>query len=288
MSEGGAPAGGQQSVGAAGEAGTGEGGAGGELGLGGAGGAPGGPLNVLYATFNGTLVRLDPETAGLVEIDTVRNAAQQGTVYPDIALTWDRLQGVARALVNPFTAPQLGVIDLCTGLVTLGPSLTLNAVPLTNAEAFAQHPNGTFYVGSGTVQYLSPTLGTLNVTTGAVTAIGSYDTTQDDADHYTFVGDQLHVLDVGSAVYGWYRLSLTTGAATLVAEPPGTVTTSPQRIEFDETRQQGFGWRANDRQLLAVNVVDASTSPIGETHAAGAYANAAMRGFMSAPLASCP
>lgn len=85
-----------------------------------------------------------------------------------------------------------------------------------------------------------------------------------------------------------YRLSLTTGAATPVAVASGAGNTAPHRVVYDSGREKAYGWRFSDHQLLEVNLTTALGTAIGETHPLGTYANAALRGFMSAPASACP
>jgi hypothetical protein len=261
-------------------------------------GADAGPAgNVVYASFNGVLVRIDPDTAALTEIGNVRNAANEQTIYKDLVLARSNTPNTALMITSYYQTPTLASLDLCTGVATLGPTLKRTNPNNLVVEGLAVHPNGTVYVASGnppspSTQPYSNYLGTLDLETGNITDLSTttIDSGQDDTDMLFVRDDTLYGVDVLTANnrLDLFTLNLTTGAASIVASPTyGGSTTVPLRIDYDASRQKAFSWRPSDRNLLEINLTTGAATALGATHANTAYASQPSRGFFVAPRANC-
>lgn len=317
VSGGGEPAGsggaggadtGEHSAGAGGVPVPSDAGAGGASGSGfggesfaGAGGSGGGITgNVVFATFGTKLVWLEPETAKLHEVGDMRSA-QGNVTYAEVVLAYGNVPGEAWIVTPRYDAtanqppPELGKLNLCTGVVSELSTLTRVGTAPTALEGLAMHPNGTWYVSTGTNaagpnQYLTNKLGTLNVTTRVITDLaGTITTLTDDLDSMAFVGDVLYGIDVnttGSQLH-LVTANLATGAVNHVATPTSTGATAvPLRLAYDDTRSTAYSWRQSDRNLLAMNLVNGTVTAIGETHPAVVYPGDTVQGFTVAPV--CP
>jgi hypothetical protein len=296
-------AGGVPPTGSAGEPPVGGvGGVGGEGNEGGAGGSGGeAPTgNVLYATFGTKLVWLEPDTGKLHEVGDMRSAAGDVT-YSEVLLAYGNVPGEARIITPRYDStanrppPELGKLDLCTGVVSELTPLTRVPTAPTAIEGLARHPNGTWYIATGTypagvMQNISDKLGTLNAATSVVTDLaGMVDTLQNDIDAMTFVGTTMYAMDVstGTSQIELVTANLTTGAVTSVAIPASaSASATPLRLAYDGTRSKAYSWRQSDRNLLELSLVNGAVTPIGETHGINVYPGESVQGFTSAPI--CP
>lgn len=303
-SEAGAPATGGANGGAGGSGSEvlgGAGGSGGEL-LGGEGGSGGEGIsgNVVYASFGTKLVWLEPETGKLHEVGDMRSA-QGNVTYAEVVFAYGNVPGEAWIVTPRYDAtanqppPELGKLNLCTGVVTELSTLTRVGTAPTALEGLAMHPNGTWYVSTGInpangTQYLTNKLGTLNVTTRVITDLtGTVDTLTDDMDSMDFVGSTLYGIDVNTtaAQLELVTANLTTGAVSSVATPASASATAvPLRFAYDSSRSTAYSWRQSDRNLLAMSLVNGTVTAIGETHPANVYPGEVIQGFMVAPV--CP
>jgi hypothetical protein len=250
-------------------------------------------LNVVYASFNGTLVRIDPDTAELTEIGVLRNAANESQTYSDVVMTWSRSGDTALMITSYYQTPTLATADLCTGLVTVGAAVMRASPTNIIAEGLAVHSNGTVYIGGGNpanpvTSPISNYVGTVVLGTGAVTDLGTaVNTFQDDIDMLFFDdNDALHSVDVATtnSLLEIHSINLTTGASTLVNDVAATSSAATVlRLAYDDSRDKVFGWRQSDRNLVEINVGTGATTPLGETHASSLYGNQPSRGFFIAP-----
>lgn len=283
---------GEPSVGGAsgGEANGGEGGGGSVSPIG----------NVVYATFGTKLVWLEPETGQLHEVGDMRSA-QGDVTYAEVVLAYGDVPGEARIVTPRYEAtanqpsPQLGKLDLCTGVVSELATLTLTVGTLTALEGLAMHPNGTWYVSTGTfppgpTQYLTNKLGSLSLGTGAITSLaGTVDTLQNDMDSMVFVGTTLYGIDVatGTSQLELVTADLTTGLVSSIATPTYAGSTAvPLRLAYDATRSKAYAWRSSDRNLLEMSLANGTVTAVGETHPANVYPGEVVQGFVVAP--ACP
>lgn len=293
---GGAEAGGVSSGGApqgsAGEAAAGSAGEGG--GGGGSGGVTG---NVVYASFGTKLVWIEPETGKLHEVGDMRNT--QGTAtYTEVLFGYGGVPGQAQIITPRYAVtgtPQLGKLDLCTGIISDLVTVTRTGNAPTVIESLARHPNGTWYVSTGAFpagpqQSQSNRMGTIDVTTSVVTDLsGTINTLQDDIDSSAFVGTTLYAIDVATntSQLELVTINLMTGVATSIATPSfGTGTATPLRMAYDESRGKAYAWRPSDRNLLELSLINGTVTPIGETHPADVYPGAVSQAMMVAPV--CP
>lgn len=256
------------------------------------------PPNALFAHINQNLVSIDPTTGA---VTTIGPTNEQWIVF-----AWDDTAKIARVITKPYSpvggaaSPKLGTINLCTGAISDGPAITLNAAQVRRAEGLAQDPTtGTFRITFGTegttatTEFLSEKNGTIDVTTGAVTLVGSHDTLQDDGDCLTFADSTLKLLDVASAnnTGALYTLDKTTGAVS----SPVTTGATVLRVAYDKTRDvvftasgTGADGAATNRVIGTLNLTTGATTPLGAALGAGTYANGNFNALMSAPAPSCP
>lgn len=258
----------------------------------------GGALNALFAHIDKKLVAVNPTTGALTDVGT--------TNQEWIVLAWDDTAKVARVVLDPYSpvngaaAPKLGTINLCDGTITEGPAITLGGVQVRRVESLAQHPStGVFHIGFGTTgtgaatEFLSERNGTVDVTTGAVTAVGMHQTHQDDADTFTFVGSVLRLLDVATTnnTGSLYVLDPVTGnvSAPLLTGP------NLLRVAYDKTRDvvfTAFGTGADpnaaSRSIGKLNLTTGANTPLGTVLAADTYGNTHFNGLVSAPPPVCP
>ena len=256
------------------------------------------PPNALFAHINQKLVTINPTTGAVTDVGATN---EQWIVF-----AWDDTAKVARVITKPYSpvggtaSPKLGTINLCTGVITDGPAITLNAVQVRRAEGLVQDPaTGTFYVTFGTEgtsapsEFLSEKNGTINVTTGAVTLAGSHDTLQDDGDYLMVVGNTLKLLDVASAnnTGALYTLDKVTG----VTSSPVTTGATLLRVAYDKTRDvvftasgTGADGAATNRVIGTLNQTTGATTPLGAALGAGTYGDGNFNALMSAPAPSCP
>jgi|GEM_PF-6419445 len=253
--------------------------------------APG--LNVVFASFNGMLLRVDPATGAGVEVGLLRNAANETETYANTTMTWSGVGNTAFMVLN-FANPVWGTADLCTGLVTRGMMLTRAASPSLVVEGIAVHPNGTVYVSAGQSIPNSPIsshVGTLNLSTAVITNLGmAAITIQNDVDLLFFKGTTLYGMDVATNNnrLDIFTVDLGTGAITNTAMPTYASNQVPLRLAYDASRDKTFSWRASDRNLLEIALVGNTVTPIGPTHTAGMYNNQLIRAFFVAPPPVCP
>jgi hypothetical protein len=245
--------------------------------------------NTIFATFNGVLVRIDPDTAKLTVVGTLSNPAVPAQTFSDVSMHWSG-EGNTAMTVLGFMSPRLATVDLCTAKVVPGPTMSRAATPNLVVEGIARHPNGTWYVSSGNaVSTLTPNLSTLNPTTGVITSLGgSVVTLQNDQDLLFFKDDVLWSFDVDTNANQTelFTLNLATGIDTNVV----TVTQNDEtlRVAYDGSRGKAFGWRVGDRNLLEVNLSTGAATALGETHPANMFASATIRAFFIAPSVVCP
>lgn len=251
-------------------------------------------LNVVYATFNGTLVRIDPDNATVVPVGKLRNKANEAQLYTDVVMHWSGAGDTALAVLD-YANPQLGTVDLCTGLVTPGALITRTASPNLVVEGLALHPNGTWFASGGNPANkqspISNHIGTLNTTSGVFTDLGAAVMSfQDDGDGLFFRGETLYGFDVATTNnrLDVFTINLTTGANTNVLMPTYGANLVPLRTAYDASRDKAFAWRAGDRQLIEISLTENIVRPLFATHAANLYANQPSRGFFVAPSPRCP
>jgi hypothetical protein len=258
--------------------------------------ADAGPLNALFAHINGILVRVNPETGALTEVGPT------GQGY--IVLTWDHVAKVVRVISDPYSpvggaaAPRLGVMNLCTGVITGATPLTVGTTAVRRAEGLAQHPDtGAFWITYGVTgtgapqQYLTEANGTVDIATGAVTFVGNHQTLQDDGDLLLFLGSTLQLLDiaVGSNAGSLYTVNQTTGAVTVRANVGPTVV----RVAQDPTRNLLFGMVGGgstsslSRGLVIVNPDTGANTPVGPRLPDATYQGQAFTSLISVPEPGC-
>lgn len=292
-------AGGETPAGNAGEPGSGgaagEGGVGGAGSVGGAGGE--GPTgNVLFASFGTKLVWIEPENGKLHEVGDMRTA-DGNTTYSEVVFAYGGVPGEAWVVTPRYQAatnsppPQLGKLNLCTGVVSDLQTLTRASAAPKSVEGLALHPNGTWYISTGIgAQYVTNKLGTVNVATRVITDLaGTVDTVQDDMDSMVFVGTTLYGIDVatGNSRLDLVTANLATGAVTVVASPTSaSAAVVPLRIAYDDSRSKVYAWRPSDRNLLELSLTTGVATPLGETHASNVYPGEPSQGFTVAPI--CP
>jgi hypothetical protein len=218
-------------------------------------------------------------------------------------LAWDETAGVARAILSPYTTlggaptPRLATIDLCTGALTPGPAISVNAAQVRRSEGLARDPvTGTFYVtvgrtGTGTAtEFLSESTGTIDVSTGAVSVLGNHQTYQDDGDCLTFVGSNLQLLDVATATNqgAVYTINKTNGQATKLVDVGPRVL----RIATDPTRGVVFATYGEGAGVArGVGTVDLGTGALtrlGADLPDASYPGNQFTALLSAPAPVCP
>lgn len=250
--------------------------------------------NGLFLHLGAKLYGVDVTTGALTEIGA--------TGQEFIVLAWDDAAKVARVVLDPYSpaagagTPKLGTIDLCTGAVTPGPALTLDGVQVRRAEGLARDPGtGTFYLTFGTsnggaaTEFLSERNGTVDVATGAVTAIGTHQTLQDDGDTVFFVGNDLRLLDVAQGINqgAVYAIDKATGAATKVVDTGPTVL----RIAPDTTRGLSYAAagtaNAATRSVGTVDLATGAYTRIGADFPANLATGLQVNGLLSAPKPVC-
>ncbi len=78
------------------------------------------PLNTIFATFNGVLVRIDPDTANLTVVGTLSDPAVPTQKFLDVSMHWSGSGNSAVAILG-FMTPQLATVDLCMAKIVPGP-----------------------------------------------------------------------------------------------------------------------------------------------------------------------
>lgn len=267
----------------------------GEIDAGPVGASDGGPRNALYAHIAGYLVVVDVTSGALTEVGPT------GQQY--IALAWDETAGVTRAVIGNFTplggatTPKLGTIDLCTGVVTVGPNVSVDSVQVRRSEALTRDPStGVFYVTVGRngtaadTEFISESVGTIDVATGAVTVLGNPQTLQNDGDGLAFVGQTLELLDVATGLNqgALYRIDKTNGQATKVSDPGARVL----RIAFDASRGVMFAaygeGTGTARGIGTLSLDSGALTPLGADLQDASYPSNQFTALVSVPLPSCP
>jgi hypothetical protein len=251
---------------------------------------------VIYATFNGTLVRIDPDTAQLTPIGALRNEEDAGQTFSEVVMTWTGEGDTAWLVTSYFQTPTLATANLCTAAVRLGPRFMRPASPNLVVEGLALHPNGNFYVASGNpatvTSPISSNLGTVDASTGFITDRGvSVTALQGDIDGLFVRDGVLYGVDVttNNGRLGLFTLDLETGKDTQVVAPYyGATNTVPLRVAYDASRGKAFAWRPSDRNLLTFDLSTGAVTPIGPTHASNAPYGDVVRGFFVAPAPNCP
>ncbi len=256
--------------------------------------APVDTRNVLIATIDNGLYSVDMTTGALQEMGTTTHAA--------LMLGWDDVAKITRVIVDRYSplngdpTPKLGTLDLCTGTVTVGPPITLQGAQVRRVEGIVQDPStGTFWLTYGIVgpaEFLTESTGTVDVTTGAVTAVGNHATTEGDGDGTTFVDDVLYMVD-NAATTGQGFLYTVNKANAQVTQVVSTGT-EIRRIAYDPTRKTmyaagGTGAIPNvtNRFIASLDIKTGQRTPlttVPETTKPGIQ----FAGFMSAPKPVCP
>jgi len=262
-------------------------------------GTDAGATTALFAHINQTLVSVNVTTGAVTDIGPTGQA--------NLVFAWDRVANVARVVLDSYTpvgvavgTPKLGTIDLCTGTVTPGPSITVGGVTVLRAEGFAQNPvTGGFHIAVGTsgtgaaTQYLTSQNGAIDVTTGAVTIAGSHQTHQDDGDSLTFIGSSLRLLDVATdrCSCSVYTIDTATGAASNpVATGTGVLRIAHDPVTGKLFTAYGMGTPPSTtaRSIGTLDPATGTNTPLGTVLAAGTYAGAHFAGLMPAPQPICP
>lgn len=238
-----------------------------------------------------------------VETGAITDVANTGQTW--IVLAWDGVAKVARVIAPPYSpvggaaAPKLGTIDLCTGVITAGPAITVEGTQVRRAEGLAQDPaTGTFYITVGrtgttaATEYITDENGTVDIATGAVTIHGAHTTLQNAGDILMVAGSTLHLLDVatGTNTGMLYTLDKTTG----IASAPLTTGATTLRVAYDPTREvvfTGVGTgappSASARSIGKLNLVTGASTPLGTVLAEGTYGGQQFNGLISVPPPKC-
>ncbi len=242
----------------------------------------------LYLVIRDSLVTVDPESADYTMVGST------GLLVDSvIAGAWDPVSEVPYVIVfdDSLDEPRLGTIDLCTGAVTPGARLSIGMTGVGYAEGTVVDPaTGTLFVSvsaPSVADYLSETFGSVNVATGAVTALGVVSPIQEDIDAMTF-SDEILALDVDSSsgARAIYSVSATSGATT----PLATLTEPLIGIAYSRARGQLFAYRfaTPNRELVTIDLEAESVTPIGTIHTDADFAGGTMGGFFFAPRPTCP
>ncbi|MCA9550650.1 MAG: hypothetical protein KC933_11490, partial [Myxococcales bacterium] len=180
--------------------------------------------------------------------------------------------GALHVIVDFINAPTLATVDPCTGAVTRGPRITYNGTPVSAAEGLAIDASGTVFVSIKRTARSGPvteTIGTIDLGTGAVTALGTVTTLQNDVDQLAYGDGTLYALDVDTSVGqgGIYTIDPSTGAATLVVLVSDTL----RRMIWDPVAHALIGATADtpDRQLVSIDLTTGALTP---THSLNAEA----------------
>lgn len=242
--------------------------------------------DVLFAFLNGSLYRIDPDTAALTVV------GETGLGVASLAdAEWDASAGVARVVVSAFTAPSLATVDLCTGAITTGPRLSHEGLDLIVSEGFTIDPaTGTLYAsidGDRGGSFLSELAATLDPATGAATSLGAVDTLQDDLDQLAWADGTLVGLDVlvGTGAQ-LYDVNTTTGATALRAN----VAEQVNRIAYDVARSRLVATTAREtpRRLVEIDLTTGALTTIGTTHTDAEHGGATIDAIFVAPAPTCP
>lgn len=241
--------------------------------------------DTLFAFLNGSLFRVDLATATLTEVGATGLEANS---FSDAE--WDGAAGVARVVVNGFTAPHLATMDLCTGTVTTGPRLSLDASDLSIAEAFTVDPTtGTLYAAidaDGGAPNISETMATIDLATGAATVLGPVTTLQNDIDQLVWTDAGLVGLDVlvgtGATLYD---VNTMTGATSVRAN----VLNETQRMVYDTAGARLLAvTRENPRRLIELDLDTGELTEVGATHTSAEHGGFAIDALLVAPAPACP
>jgi hypothetical protein len=307
MTDAEAGAGGEATVGDAGGAGGvatvgdtgGEGGAAGEGGVAGEGGEPQ-ALNVVFATFGSSLVRIDPDTADVTVVNTLRSTDGL-TTYSEASIAYGGVPGQALIVTPRYDAtadlppPALGALDLCTGIVTDLVELTRDTGGIVRAiEGITRAPSGVWYVSTGDLAgpqaSVTNRIGTLDVATRVVSNLSAtVNTAQDDMDAIDFVGDVLYGVDLATNTTSLelVTISLADGLVAIQASPVFAAGATPLRFAYDASRSKAFSWRLSDRNLVELSLTTGQATAIGETHSAEELGASIINGMAFAPPPAC-
>lgn len=250
----------------------------------------------IYTLMAGDLVQ--------VNLDTGTHETIGATGHTFVSLAWDNIANVARVIYDinmpGESTAKVGTIDLCTGVITPGVTLHIGAMDLTYAEGFAQDPaTGTFWVSYPTVgagnQYATNRVGTVDVTTGEVTFVGTVTSEQNDVDSMTFVDGAIIFADVARSTPTTevYRATPpTSGTAmtqTLIVRAPTDAIT---RIAYDANNDQVLVLNAvttsMDRHAAVMNRETGETTRLIPSLDASVYPGASYFAMLVAPPPVCP
>src|SRR5690606_1383039 len=129
------------------------------------------PLNVIYASFNGVLVRIDPDTAELTEVGPLETDDDPPVACSDVVMPWSR-EGDLAYMITDYDDAAFATVNLCTAKVSVGATISRPSSPNLVVEGLAVDAEGTVFVAAGNpaniASPLSDHLGTLNVETGVI------------------------------------------------------------------------------------------------------------------------
>lgn len=150
---------------------------------------------------------------------------------------------------------------------------------------------GTLFVsvspGPAVNDYLSETVGTVEVATGAVTVLGTVQTLQNDVDAMTLDGDgDLLALDgdVNTGQRAVYTIDPANGAASHVA----TFDSPLISIAYSRWLDRMFAYRLSaNRDLVELDLSDSTLTDIGTIHTEADFGGSTLAGLFFAPEPSC-
>ncbi len=235
----------------------------------------------LYGTHDGMLVTLNLTTGAEQMVAAIDPMPSQ------LAFDGETLHG----LINDAGTFTLATVDPCTGAVTTGATLDPGKATIFQLEGFAYSVDEDALVIAASLNAAdaqSETIATVDVTTGALTVLGTVSGTLDgsDIDTLSTFGGGLLGRDATTAGGGfntqYYDVDDQTGAATALGTTIGQHVT---KLAFDADTSTVYAWQfegANPFTLATLDPNSGALTPIGVTHA-----GAAMAGFTFAS-ARCP
>ncbi len=239
--------------------------------------ADAGPAPALFATHDGMLVRFNLATAAQAIV---------GSISPEpyrLAFNGTTMFGL---VVEAGPSYRLVTVDPCTGVVTSGPTLSIAGGTVTLPEGLAFSGNGSpLYVAlsQNGVDNASEALASVNVTTGALTVLGS---SAGDIDLMTPYQGSLLAVDAtlsGTWSSAFSSINTTTSAPTTVWPAAGNAQLTG--IAVHPTTSTVYAWQlagSNPFNLVTVNVTTGALTPIGVTHS-----GSSVGGFTFAAV-TCP